>query len=156
MHMVTAEFISLTLNALEQSRVKLSILKDHPYCISIFQIYHMNYLDQDFIKLKYSDASASIFQRDQFYLDPHTDFISTWLYLVAFCHYIRNIDSLALKHSELFASYYDDLRFEKHLYPYTLRAALNSRTLSRWVICLVMMYSYISLMCHISISTLFG
>ena len=37
----------------------------------------MDYPDQDFTKLKYSDTSASIIWRDQFYLDPHTDFTNT-------------------------------------------------------------------------------
>ena len=37
----------------------------------------MNYLGSDFTKLKYNDALTFIIQRDQFYLDPHTDFAST-------------------------------------------------------------------------------
>ena len=37
----------------------------------------MDYPDQDFAKLKYSDTSTPIIWNDQFHLDPHTDFIST-------------------------------------------------------------------------------
>ena len=37
----------------------------------------MDYPDQDFTKLKYSDALTPIIQRDQSNLDPHIDFTST-------------------------------------------------------------------------------
>ena len=144
----------MTLNALRSYEVQLSTLKDHPHCILIFQIYHMDYRDQDFTKLKYSNASAPIIRKDQFYLDLHTNFISIWLYPVFFHHCIRNTDSLALKYSELLASYYDDLRSKRYLCPYAPRAALDSRVLSKWVTCSIIMYSFISSVCHTSISTL--
>ena len=38
---------------------------------------HMDYSDQGFIKLKYSEILSPIIQRDQFYLDLHIDFAST-------------------------------------------------------------------------------
>ena len=104
----------------------------------------MDYPDQDFTKLKYSDALTLIIQRDQSRLDPHTDFVSTWLYPVAFCHYIRNVGSLVPKHSELPVSHYGDLKSEGYLCPYVSRAALNSRVLNKQVTCSIMMYSYIS------------
>ena len=37
----------------------------------------MDYSEQDFTKLKYSDALSFKIQRGQLYFDPHTDFIST-------------------------------------------------------------------------------
>ena len=37
----------------------------------------MNYFDQDFTKLKYSDTLAPIISRDQSHLDLHTDFANT-------------------------------------------------------------------------------
>ena len=37
----------------------------------------MDYSDQDFIKLKYSDILTPIIRRGQFYLDPLIDFAST-------------------------------------------------------------------------------
>ena len=138
----------MTLNVLRWSRVKLSILKDHLHCIPTFQILCIDYLGQSFTKLKYNDASAPIIRRDQFHLDPHTDFISTWLYPEAFCHCIRNADSPVSKYCEVLASHYDDLRFERYLCPYASRAALDSRALSRWVTCSVTIYSYISPVCH--------
>ena len=91
----------------------------------------MDYLDQDFTKLKYSDALTLIIRRDQSHLDPHTDFVSTWLYPIVFCHCIRNTDCSVSKHSELFASYYDDLRSEGHLCLYILWAAHDSRALNK-------------------------
>ena len=90
----------------------------HPHYISTFQIYLMDYPGQGFIKLKYSDASTPIIQRDQSHLDPHTDFTSTWLYPVVFRHCIKNLSSSAPKHSELLANHYDDFRSEGHLYLY--------------------------------------
>ena len=156
MHIVTAQFSPLILNALRWSRVKLSTLKDHPHYILTFQIHHMDYPGQDFIKLKYSDTSAPIIWRDQFHLNLHTDFASTWLSPIAFNHCIRNIESPTSKDSELLASHYCDLRSERHLCPYTSRAALDSRALSRWVTCFMMIYSYISPVCHTSVSTLLG
>ena len=118
----------MTLNALGRSRVKLSTLKNHLHCIPIFQIHHIDYPDQNFTKLKYSDTSAPIIRRGQSHLNLHTDFTSTWLYPISFRHCIRNLDSLAPKNSKLLASHYGDLRFERHLRPYTSWAALNSRT----------------------------
>ena len=91
----------------------------HPYCISIFQIYRIDYLNQDFFKLKYSNAFSPIILRGQSNFDPHTDFISTWLYPVVFCHCIKNADSPTLKHSELLVSYSDDLRSERY-YAHTI------------------------------------
>ena len=128
----------------------------HPHYILTFQIYRMDYPDQDFTELKYSDALTPIIWRNQSHFDPHTDFVSTWLYLVAFRYCIRNVGSPALNHSELLASHYDDLRFERHLCPYALQSTVDSRALSRWVICLVMIFSYISPVCHISVSIFFS
>ena len=138
------------------SRVELSTLKDHLHCIPTIQIHYIDYPGQGFTKLKYSDTSAPIIRRGQSYLDPHTNFTSTWLYLIAFHHCIRNTDSLTLKHSELLTSHYGDLRSEGYLCPYTSWAARDSRALSRWVTYLVMMYSHISSVCHTSVSTLLG
>ena len=123
----------------------------YPYCISIFQIHHMNYHGPRFTKLKYSDVFFFIIWRGQSYLDSHT-----LLYPVAFCDCIKNIGSLVPKYSELLTSHYGDLKFEKHLCSYASRAAVESRILSRRVICSVMMYSYILSICHTSITTLFG
>ena len=107
--------------------------KNHPYCIPTFQIHHMDYPDQDFTKLKYSEALAPIIWRGQSHFDPYTDFASTWLYPVAFHHCIRNLEnSLTLKYSELLASHYSDLRSEGYLYPCISWVALDSRILSRW------------------------
>ena len=128
----------------------------HLHCISIIQIYLMDYPDQNFAKLKYSDTSTPIIWRGQSHLDLRTDFASTWLYPVAFRRYIRNSDSLTLKHSELLASHYGNLRSEGYLYLCISRVAFDSRTLSRWVTCSVMVYPYISPVCHTSITTLFG
>ena len=75
----------------------------------------MDYPDQDFTQLKYSDALAPIIQRGQFHLDPHIDFVSTWLYLVTFHHCIRNVDSPISKYSELLARYYGDIRYKGHI-----------------------------------------
>ena len=127
----------------------------HPYCISVFHIHHMDYLDPSFTKLKYSDALYRIIQRGQSHLNPRTDFTSTWLYPVAFCHCIKNAGSPAPKYSKLLASHYGDLRSERHLCPYTSQATLDSRVLHRWVTYSTMMYSYISHVCHTCISTLF-
>ena len=91
----------------------------------------MDYLDQDFTKLKYSEALTPIIWRDQFHLDPHTDFTSTGLYPVVFRHCIRNTNSSILKHSELLASYYGNLRSEGHLYLCDSQAAFDSRMLSK-------------------------
>ena len=78
----------------------------------------MDYPDQGFAKLKYSDTSTPLVWRGQSHLDPDTDFTSILLSLVAFHHCIRNPDSLTLKHSELLISHYGDLRSEGYLYPY--------------------------------------
>ena len=99
----------------------------HSYYISTFQIHHINYPSWDFTKLKYNDALTPIIWRGQSHLDPHTDLTSTWLYSVAFRHCIRNAGSPALKHTELLASHYDDLRFERYLCPYASWVALDSR-----------------------------
>ena len=90
----------------------------------------MDYPGQDFTKLKYSDTSTPIIQRDQSYLNPHTDFASTWPYSVAFHHCIKNSDSLAPKYSEFLASHYGDLRSERYSYSYVSRAAFDSRMLA--------------------------
>ena len=128
----------------------------HPHCISIFQFHHMDYLDQDFTKLKYSDVLSSIIWRGQSHLGPHTDFASTWLYSITFRHYIRNVDNLTPKYNELLASHRGDLRSEGHLCTYPSRAVLDSRVLCRLLFYLVTMYSYISSVCHTSISVLFS
>ena len=135
----------MILNDLRWSRVNCQPWVFYPYCISIFQIHHMDYSDQDFTKLKYSDTSAPIIWKGQSHLDPYIDFTSTWLYPVAFCHCIRNSDSPAPRHSEFLASHYGYLRSEGHLCPYTSRKTLDSRMLSRCVTCSVTMYSYIYL-----------
>ena len=116
----------------------------HPHWISTFQIHLMDYPDQGFAKLKYSNTSTPIIRKDQSHLDLQTDFASIWWYPVAFRHCIKNLDSPVPKHSELLANHYDDLKSEGHLYPCILWVALDSRTLSRWVTCLVRMYLYIS------------
>ena len=85
----------------------------------------MDYSDQDFTKLKYTDAYLLLIQRDQFHLDSHTDLISTWLHPVTFYHWIRNLDGLVLKYSELFISHRGGLRSEGYLYPYPSRATLD-------------------------------
>ena len=144
----------MTLNALRWSRVKLSSQKDHPHYIPTFQIHRMDYPGQNFTKLKYNNVLTPIIWRNQFYLDPYIDFTSTWLYLIVFHHCIRNVDGPAPKHSELLASHYDDLRSERCLYLYTLWADLDSRVLSKWVTCSMMMYFYISSVCYTSVSTL--
>ena len=128
----------------------------HPYCISIFQIHHIDYPSQGFAKLKYSDSLSPIVRRDPSHLDLHTNFISTWLYLVAFRHCIRNADSSTSKYSELFTNHYGDLRTEGHLCPYASWVAFDNKALSKWVTCSVTMYFYILLVCHTSVSTLFG
>ena len=128
----------------------------HPYCILTFQIHLIDYPGQGFTKLKYSDTSTLIIWRDQSHFDPHSDFVSIWLYPIAFYRCIRNPDSLTSKHSELLASYYDDLRSEGYLYLCASRAALDSRMLSRWVTCSVMMCSYISPVCHTLVTILLG
>ena len=146
----------MTLNALGWSKVNCQSRLFHAHCISTFQIYLIDYPDQSFTKLKYTNTSTSIIRRGQSHLDPHTDFTSTWLYPVAFHHCIRNSDSLTPKHNEFLASHYVDLRPEGYLYPCISRAALDSRMFSRWVTCSMMMYPYISPVCHTSITTLFG
>ena len=145
----------MTLNALGWSQVNYQSRLLHLYYILTFQIYLIDYPDQNFIKLKYSNTSTPIIRRGQFHLDPHTDFTGTWLYLVAFHHCIKSSGSSAPKHSELLASHNDDLRSEEYLYPCVSWAALDSRTLSRWVTCSVTMYLYILPVCHISVTTLF-
>ena len=146
----------MTLDALGWSQVNCQLRLLHPHNISTFQIHLIDYLGQDFTKLKYSDTSTPIIWRDQSHFDPHTDFVSTWLYPVAFHHCIKNSGSSASKHSELLASHYDDLKSEGYLYPCVSWEALDSRMLSRWVTCSVMMYPYISSIYHTSITTLFG
>ena len=37
----------------------------------------MDYSDQDFTKLKYSDTLAPMIRKNQSHLDPYTDFVST-------------------------------------------------------------------------------
>ena len=60
----------------------------------------MDYPDQNFAKLKYTDAYLLLIQMDQFYLDSHTDLISIWLHPVSFCYWIKNSDDPVLKYSE--------------------------------------------------------
>ena len=91
----------------------------------------MDYPYQDFIKLKYNDTPTPIIRRGQYHLDPHTDFVSTSLYPIAFRHYIKNSDSPTSKYSELLASHYSDLRSEGYLCPYALRVAFDSKMLSK-------------------------
>ena len=122
----------MTLNALGWSRVNCQSGVFHPHCISTFQNHLMHYLDQDFTKLKYNDASALIIWRDQSHLNPHTDFTSTWLYPVAFHHCIRNPNSPIPKYNELLASHCGDLRSEGHLYSYLFRVTFDSRVLQSW------------------------
>ena len=141
----------MTLNALGWSRINCQPRVFHSHCISTFQIHLMDYPGQGFTKLKYNDTSAPIIWRDLSHLDPHTDFVSTWLYPVAFCHCIRNLDSPTPKHNELLTSHYGDLRFEEYLRPYTSWAALDNRTLSRWVTCSMMMYFNILPVYHTSV-----
>ena len=92
----------------------------------------MDYPEQDFTKLKYSDVLTLILQRDQSHLDSYTDVISTWLYPKIFHHWIKNSSSPISKHSELFASHHGDLRSERYLYPYPLQATFDSRVLHSW------------------------
>ena len=128
----------------------------HPHYISIFHIHHMNYPDSSFTKLKYSVVLTLIIQRNQSHLDPHIDLVSTWLYPIIFCDCIKSIDSSSPKHNELLASHYSDLRFERYLYLYASWTALDRGILYRWVTYSVMMYSYISPVCYISVSILLG
>ena len=92
---------------------------------------HKDYSGQGVTKLKYK-AFSSIPWSGQFYLDPYTDFISTWLCPKIFWPWIKNSGSLTRKHSELFVSYHDDLRSERYLYLYLLWATLHSRVFSNW------------------------
>ena len=92
----------------------------------------MDYLDSDFAKLKYTETYVLLIRRDQSHLDSYTDLISTWLHPKIFHHWIRNSVSLALKYSELLANHLDNLRSERHLYPYPSRAILDSRVLYNW------------------------
>ena len=154
--MVTIKFILLTLDALGWSQVNCQPRLLHPHYISTFQIYLIDYSSQGFTKLKYSDTSTLIIWKGQSHLDPHIDFVSTWLYPVAFYHCFKNPDSSAPKHSELLASHYDDLKSEEYLYPCVSWAALDSRTLNGWVICSMTMCPYISPVCHPSVTTLLG
>ena len=146
----------MTLNALGWSQVVYQSRLLLSHCISTFQIHLMDYSDQNFTKIKYSDLLTPTIWRDQPHLDPHTDFVSIWLYPVAFCHCIKNSNSPAPKHSEFFANHYDDLRSERHLYPYASWVALDSRMLNKWVTCSVMMYSNILPVCHTSVTILFS
>ena len=47
-------------------------------------------------------------------------------------HRIKNLDSLTSKHNELLASHQGSLKSEGHIYPYPIRATLNSRVLWKW------------------------
>ena len=93
----------------------------------------MDYPDQDFTELKHTDAKLLLIQRDQFHLDLHTNFASTWLCPKIFHHWIKNSDSLAPKYSELLASHRDNLRSEGYLYLYLSQATLDSKVLSNWL-----------------------
>ena len=70
--------------------------------------------------------------RDQFHLDSHADFASTWLYSKIFYHWIKNSDSLTSKYSELLVSHHGDLSLKGHLYLYPSWATFDSRVLSSW------------------------
>ena len=65
------------MNVLGWSQVNCQPRLLHPYYISTYQIHLIDYPGQDFAKLKYSDTSTLIIQRDQSHLDPHIGFIST-------------------------------------------------------------------------------
>ena len=93
-----------------------------------YMIDHMDYPNQDFTWLRYSDVLTFIIQRGQSHLDSHTDFINIWLYSVAFCIYIRNTGSLTPKHSELFISHRSDLRLKEYLCPYPSWATVVEMT----------------------------
>ena len=90
---------------------------------------HKDYPDQDFTKLKHSGALSRTTWSGQSHLDLQTNFANTRLYPEIFHHCIRNIDSPALKHSELLANYRGDLRSEGYLYLYLSRATLDSKVL---------------------------
>ena len=122
---------------------------------NLFQIHHMDYLDPDFAKLKYTYAYLLLIQRGQSHLDSHTDLISTWLHPKIFYYWIKNSDSLTSKYSELLANYHSNLKSEGHLYPYPSRVTLDRRVFRVWSYSM-MMYSYISPACHISIFIPFG
>ena len=94
---------------------------------------HIDYPDQDFTRLRYSNALTLIIWKNQSHLDLHTNFTSTWLYPVVFRHCIRNIDSPTSKYSELLADHCGDLKSDRHLYLYPSWAALDSRAFHRWV-----------------------
>ena len=143
----------MRLNALGWSQV-YQLRLFHPHCISTFQIHLIDYPDQDFTKLKYSNTSTLIIWRGQSHLDPHIDFVSTWLYRVAFHHYTINTNNPAPKYNELLVSHYGDLWSEGYLCSYALRAVLDSRALSRWVTYSMIMYFYILSICYTNISIL--
>ena len=134
-------------------RVALSPQFSRSHYISTFQIHLMDYPDQSFTELKYTDAYLLLIQRGQFHLDSHTDLISTWLHSITFHHWVRNSNDLILKYSELLTSHHDGLRSEGYLYPYPSWATLDSRVLSTWS-CSMWRYFYILSVCHNSISTL--
>ena len=115
----------------------------------------MDYPGLDFAKLKYIDAYLLLIRKDQSHLDSGTDLTSTWLHLKIFHHWIKNSVSLTSKYSELLANHHGDLRSEEYLYPYPSRATFDSRILCSWSHS-VMMYSYISPVCHTNVSTPFG
>ena len=58
-------------NALGWSQINCQPRLLRPYCISTFQIHLMDYPDQGFAKLKYSDTSTPIIWRNQSHLDLH-------------------------------------------------------------------------------------
>ena len=102
----------------------------------------MDFSGSDFAKLKYTDAYLLLIRRDQSHLDSRTDLTSTWLYPKIFHRWIKNLDSLTSKYSELFVSHRGDLKSKGYLYPYPSRDTLDSRILHNWSFS-VWMYSYI-------------
>ena len=90
----------------------------------------MDYPDQDFTELKYTDILTPTYSEGSIPSDLHTDFVSIWLCPKIFHHWIRNSGSLIPKHSELLVSHCGDLRLEGYLYPYPSWATIDSRVLS--------------------------
>ena len=125
----------MTLDAQRQLRVNCQPRKSGPHCVStskILWLFTRTTLTK--ILLNWNTVMHHL----QFYLERSIsswlvlDFTSTWLYPEIFRHQIRNSDSLALKHSELLVSHQGSLRSEEHIYPYLIRATLDSRVLQKW------------------------
>ena len=84
----------------------------------------MNYSDQDFTKLKYTDVYFLLIQRVQFYLDSHTDLLNTWLHPISFRYWIRNSDGSVPKYNELLISHRSGLRSLRDTYIHILHELL--------------------------------